>query len=80
MEKEKDKAKQEAMVARLAASAVGDARVRVEEDLAMVQVALSAAEEGMLKAEAKIAYLEVEWTSLLLDLKETKDEVSSLHS
>ena len=80
MEKEKDKAKKEAMVARLAASAVGDARARVEEDLVRVQVALSAAEEGMLKAEAKIACLEVEWTSLLLDLKATKDEVSSLHS
>ena len=80
MEKEKDKVKQEAIVARLGAIAVGDARARVEKDLARVQVALSAAEEGMLKVEAKIACLEVEWTSLLLDLKETKDEVSSLHS
>ena len=36
MEKKMDEAKQEAKVALLAASAVGDARARVEEDLARV--------------------------------------------
>ena len=30
--------------------------------------------------EAETARLEVEWTSLLLELRATKDEVSSLHS
>ena len=60
MEKERDEAKQEAKVARLAASAVGDARVMAEEDLARVQEALAAAEEGRHKAEADTTLLEVE--------------------
>ena len=88
-------------MARLAVSAVGDARVRaeenlarveeglaaaekgmhkVEEDLAKVHKALAATKEGRCKAEAEIARLEVERTSLLLELGATKDEVSSLHS
>ena len=32
------------------------------------------------KAEAEVAYLEVEWTSLLLEVRATKDKVSSLKS
>ena len=66
-------------MARLAASAAGDARVRAE-DLARVQEALAAAEEGRRKAEVETTHLEVEWTSLLLELRATKDKVSSLHS
>ena len=80
MEKERDEAKQEAKVALLVASAVGDARARAEEDLAKVQKALAAAKEGMRKAEAETAHLKVERTSLLLELGATKDKVSSLHS
>ena len=34
----------------------------------------------MLKAEAKTVRLEVERTSLMLEIGATKDEVSSLHS
>ena len=37
-------------------------------------------EEGRCKAEAETVLLEVERTSLLLELRTTKDEVSSLHS
>ena len=65
---------------RLAANAVGDARARAEEDLAKVQEALAAAEEGKRKAKVETACLEVERTSLLLELGATKDEVSSLKS
>ena len=79
MEEERDKAKQEAKVARLAAGAASDARVRAE-DLVRVQKALAAAEEGGRKAKVETAYLEVEWTSLLLELGATKDKVSSFHS
>ena len=71
--------KPSAKVARLATSTVGDARARVEEDMPRVQEALVVAEEGRRKAEAETARLEVGRTSLLLDLKATKDEVSSLH-
>ena len=80
MEKERDKAKYEAKVARLETSTASDAKARAEEDRARVQKALAAAEEGRRKAEAWTARLEVEQTSLLLELGATNDEVSSLHS
>ena len=67
-------------MARSATSATSDTRARAEEDLAGVQEALAAMEEGRHKAEAGIARLEVDRTSLLLELKATKDEVSSFHS
>ena len=37
-------------------------------------------EEARRKVEAKAAHLEVERISLMLEIKEAKDEVSSLHS
>ena len=80
MKKERDEAKQEAKVARLAASEATKAKARAKEDLARVQEALVATEEGSHKAKAKIAHLEVERTSLLLELGATKDEVPSLYS
>ena len=72
--------KHKAKVAHLATSAAGDAKERAEEDLSRVQEALAATEEGRCKAEAGNARLEVEWTSFLLKLGATKDEVSSFHS
>ena len=80
MEKEREEAKQEAKVALLAAIVVGDAKVRVEDDLARVLDALVAVEEDERKSEAEIARLAVERTSLLLELEASKDEVFSLHS
>ena len=41
MEKERDGAKEEAQIARLAVVAVGDARARAEDDLAKVREALA---------------------------------------
>ena len=52
----------------------------MESGLARVQDALAAVEEARRRAEAKTAHLEIERTSLLLELGATKDEVSSLHS
>ena len=48
--------------------------------MARVQDALAVAEEAKRKAEAEVARLEVEQTSLLLEIGAAKDEVSSLHS
>ena len=45
-EKERDLAKKEAQVARLAVVAVGDAKTRVEDDLARVQEALATRSHG----------------------------------
>ena len=67
-------------MARLAASRADDAKVRAEEDLARVQEALAAAEESRSKAKAGTTHLEVERTSLPLELGASKDEVSSFHS
>ena len=39
-----------------------------------------ATEEAKRKAEVEVARLEVEWTSLLLDIRTAKDKVSSLQS
>ena len=62
------------------ATAVGDAKARVEDDMAKALNALAAAEEGRCRSEGEIACLEVERTSLSLELEASKDEVSSLHA
>ena len=67
-------------VTRLAVVVAGDAKAGVEFDLARVQDALAVSEEARRKAKAEAAHLEVERTSLLLEIGATKDEVSSLHS
>ena len=79
-EKERDEAKEEAQVARLSAVTAGNAKARAEGDLVRVQDALAVAEEAKYKAEAETARLEVEQTSLLLEIGAARDEVSSLHS
>ena len=80
VEKERDEAKEEAKHARLAAVAAGDVKARAEYNLVRVQDALVIAEEARHKAEAEVAHLEVERTSLLLEIGVTKDKVSFLHS
>ena len=80
VEKERDEAKKEAKVARLVVTAAGDAKARVEDDLARVLDALVATKEDRRGSEAGITCLVVERMSLLLELEASKDEVSSLHS
>ena len=80
VDKEREKANQEAKVARLVATTSGDAKARVEDDLTEVLDALATAKEDGHKSEAEIARLAVERTSLLLELKASKYQVSSLHS
>ena len=74
----RDEAKEEAQAAQLAAIMVGDAKEPVEDELARVQDALTVVEEARHMDEAEVARLEVERTSLLLEIGATKDEVSSL--
>ena len=59
-EEEQDRAKEEAQVARLATVAAGDAKEH--------------AEEARGKAVVETALLEVERTSLMLEIRATKDE------
>ena len=79
-EKERDEAKEEERHARLAIVTVGDAKVLAEDKLARVQDALVVAKEAKCKVEAKATCIEVERTSLLLEIRTSKDEVSFLHS
>ena len=79
-EKEREEANQEAKVACLVVIAAGDAKARVEDDLARAIDALATAKEDGRRSKAKIGHLSVEQTFLLLELEASKDEVSSLHS
>ena len=67
-------------MARLGAVEAGDAKARVEDDLATTLDALVTAEEDGHRLEAEVARLTIERTSLLVKLEACKDEVSSLHS
>ena len=65
--KERDKAKEEAQVARLAAIVVGNVKEKIEGDLTRVKDALAAVEESMVvteearhKVESEVARLEVD--------------------
>ena len=48
--------------------------------MARVQDALAVAKDAKCKVEAKTAFLEVERTLILLEIRAARDEVSSLHS
>ena len=60
VEKERDEAKQEAKVARLATIVVGEAKEREEDDLARMRDVLVPTEEDRRGLEAKVAQLTVE--------------------
>ena len=62
-------------MARLAATTSGDAKARVEDDLARVLDALAIVEEDGRKSEVEISRLAVEQASLLLELEASKDGV-----
>ena len=64
----------------LAVFMTGDTKALAEDDLTRVQDALVITDKAKRKVEAKVASLEVEQTSLLLEVWTTKDEVSSLQS
>ena len=59
---------------------MGDVRARAEDDLGRVRDTLAVVEEAKCKAKSKTAHLEVERTSLLLELGAEKDKVSSFQS
>ena len=59
-EKERDEAKQEAKMARLAVTIAGDAKARVKDDLTRVPDALAAGEEDGRRLAAEIARLAIE--------------------
>ena len=58
----------------------GDAKALAKDKLARVQDALAVVEKARRKAEAEVAHLKFERTSLLLEIGAIKDEVSYLHS
>ena len=67
-------------MAHLTVVTAGNAKARAKDDLTRAQDALAAGEEDEHRLEAEVALLAVEQTSLLLEPKASKDEVSSFHS
>ena len=67
-------------MAQLVVTIAGEAKARVEDDLARALDALATTKEDRHMSEAEIACLVVKRTSLLLKLEASKDKVSSLHS
>ena len=59
---------------------VGSAKVRVESELARVQLVMVASEEARRKAKDEASRLEDERVSLLLELGAIKDELSTFRA
>ena len=74
-ENERDRVKEKVEVAQLVVIATGEAKAQAEDDLARAQSAMVTAEEVKCKAEVETTLLEVERTSLLLEIGAAKDEV-----
>ena len=68
MDRERDEAKEEAQLAWLVALVAGDVKALVEEKLARVQDALAIMEKARRKTKAEVSRLEVERTSLMLEI------------
>ena len=62
------------------ADAAGNAKARVESELARVQNALAVAEEARQKADDEVSRLTDERVSLLLELGTCKDEISAIRA
>ena len=62
------------------ADAAGNARAKVESELARVQNALAVAEEARWKVEDEVSHLADERVYLLLELGTCKDEVSAIRA
>ena len=67
-EKERDKAKQKAKVARLTAATVGDAKARVEDDPTRARDGLATTEKDGRRLDVEVTCQAIEWTSLFLEL------------
>ena len=65
-------------MARVDANEAGNAKVKVESELARVRNALAVAEEARRKAEDEASRLAYERVSLLLEIGSCEDEVSSI--
>ena len=75
-EGERDAARREASTSRLAAEAAGDAKARVDDELARVRISLISEEERGREAKAEIARLKVEYASLQSSLEEHQREAA----
>ena len=75
---ERDTARHDALMARMNANAAGNARAKVEFELAWVQNALVVAEEAKRKREDEASHPADKRVSLLLELGTCKDEMSAI--
>ena len=65
-------------MARMDANEAGNARAKVESELARMQNALAVAEEAKRKVDDEVSRLTDERVSLLLELGTCKDEISAI--
>ena len=79
-EAERDAACHDALMARMDAEAVGNARAKLESKLARVQNALAIVEEARLKAKDEVNHMADERVSLLLEFGTCNDEVSAIQA
>ena len=75
---EKDAARHDASMARMDADVAGNARAKMESELARIQNALAVAKEARRKVKEEVSHLADERVSLLLELGTCKDEVSTI--
>ena len=80
VEAERDVARHDALMTRMDADAAGNVGTQVESELARVQNALAISEEARRKAGSEATQLEVDQTSILLELGMAKDEVFSIRT
>ena len=75
---ERDASRLDASMARMDANAAGNARAKVESELARVQNALVIVEKARRKADNEVSRLTNERVSLLLELETCKDEMFAI--
>ena len=75
---ERDASRHDALMAHMDANAAGNARARVESELARVKNALAATNEARWKADDEVSRLTEKRVSLLLELRTCKDEISNI--
>ena len=79
-EEERDAARHDVQMAYMDVDAAGNARAKVESELAIVHNALAVAEEARWKAKDEVSRLTEKLVSLLLELGTCKDEMSAIQA
>ena len=77
---EGDSVRHDASMARVDANVAGSAKAKVESELARVQNSLVVVEEARLKVDDEVSHLTNERVSLLVELRNYKNEMSTIRA